>query len=498
MMNRKLAAVFLSVFFAYAHVSMAETEIHENIRLSVKVLLESDGALPNYRTYEGDRNERFNQLVQAADKGNRSLIEAGTPLRVDLLETVELEGLSNWNAYSEVEPVCPESGDGENDPNPDLPDCCPPADDPDRPDNDCGYRLRCLDRKARNNPELYAFREDAINAYVLSCTGSFNNGGLHDGIVIFRPNAAGPNVLHEVGHHLSLAHTHSGETPVPCGFSCGSLSEPERLELPPGNDQVSDTAADNTCWTINDMSLFNCDEQPYEQADPACKLSVDNTYANLMSYHDVAPANAKYDVDLESQSRITFGQFERIRAQHRRKHPHQCIFAEDGRKPPAPPNLPLFQNALLRLPVHATNWTATTTWVPKRGERNDEWVRELTFFREVFFSSREFDIKRLDSEIVGEYYEHKEPIIGLHNDALVFSPDPGLLANDGVRRDVTYSVRVRDDGDLDLRVSIYNRDTRRFSEENITLEKPSWWWFVKNRPLDWVTRPFRRDNNRTP
>ncbi|MEM9547531.1 MAG: Kazal-type serine protease inhibitor domain-containing protein [Bacteroidota bacterium] len=129
------------------------------------------------------------------------------------------------------------------------------------------------------NPYLWS--ETSINFYILSGSPTANNfGGYcsfpdnHSAIIMGRSNKGFSTHLHEIGHFFNLIHT--------MGNGCGSCSNCSV----PGDDEVDDTHPDLPCWDNNDIALFSQYMTSYSNLSPAEQLDIDQTYQNIMSYHN--------------------------------------------------------------------------------------------------------------------------------------------------------------------------------------------------------------------
>jgi hypothetical protein len=93
------------------------------------------------------------------------------------------------------------------------------------------------------------------------------------------------HLLHEIGHYFGLAHTH--------GIHCEYLP-PSTCNTPTGVDgdglasTLPDVANSHGCAcmnTIDDLAQLNFGEN-YSQLEPSEQADVENTWKNLMSYHE--------------------------------------------------------------------------------------------------------------------------------------------------------------------------------------------------------------------
>lgn len=135
---------------------------------------------------------------------------------------------------------------------------------------------------AMANPNLYQWRNDAINVYMTNgiCGGicSFPDEG--DEIVIIGGCSAanGPLHLHELGHYFDLCHTQG----CPCG-SCDA-DESGACHTVPDSDDISDTLPDLQCWDQDDIANWSFGAD-YDQISGSNRRLVDDTFFNIMSYH---------------------------------------------------------------------------------------------------------------------------------------------------------------------------------------------------------------------
>jgi len=152
----------------------------------------------------------------------------------------------------------------------------------------------------------YRLRTDAVNFYV--ATGYASSGG--GGACPIPPGEVssiacqgfvntGPWwLIHETGHFFGLSHTHGG-----CGCpgtgGCFSLNG-----FFVGDDGVSDTlpeAAGDFCFTNQNLIAQANFNKTYANCTTAEKALVDNTYFNVMSYHNPSTKDLVEDALTELQ-----------------------------------------------------------------------------------------------------------------------------------------------------------------------------------------------------
>jgi len=116
---------------------------------------------------------------------------------------------------------------------------------------------------AQANPTAWHWRNDAINMYINAGTSSaISDFPPDNNIILFNQNIFDTTMMHEVGHSLSLYHTHES-----------------------GGDGCSDTLPDDDSWTRDQIAL-NAYGHVYAECTASQRILVNNTWENLMSYHD--------------------------------------------------------------------------------------------------------------------------------------------------------------------------------------------------------------------
>jgi len=132
----------------------------------------------------------------------------------------------------------------------------------------------------------WAWRDDAINIYILGSDGS---GTAYDMVLIGQDLSSANTPFHEVGHFMNLDHTHGGG-----GSSADCVTG--------GDDYVEDTLEDNCgpgsvcggCWDENQIADWNfqhgyitsCGSNPctYLNLSPSDQYRVNQVFYNLMCY----------------------------------------------------------------------------------------------------------------------------------------------------------------------------------------------------------------------
>ena len=296
-------------------------------RISVKRILDALDTLPTDGFFYQDA-----QVERALDAANQILLANGADWQLELIEIVNLTGLSEWYNIS-------------------------------------GHLSSGLENRAMSDPARYAWRDDAINIYVtrLSDWRGFcsipDGSGSTDIIVInndawFIPPfplppsslpeesdldlAAGYLWLHEIGHYFNLCHTQG----CCCGFVCGNDQDPTRD--PFDHDRVDDTLDDRECWGVDNISQWSFGVD-FAQLSESAQQQVNDTLLNVMSYH-------REDIFAADGAILTEGQLARMEVEMtrpigRRSHVMAYPQAEFVLRP--------FTVDVLR-PVEADGSTSTT------------------------------------------------------------------------------------------------------------------------------------------
>lgn len=210
-----------------------------NWRVSVKFILSAGGNRPA----SGNTNTDT-EVQDQIDRANEIQLLHGRGYGYTLVEIVDLAGLSQWyNA---------------------------PVDVNTRDD---------LEAAALADKTTYAWRDDAINVYVLNtCAGGYCSRTSANGIVVVGQCGNANLFAHELGHYFLLCHTQG----CPCG-DCDA-GETGECNTVPGDDTIDDTLPDLECWDQDDIAL-NAFGLLYNNLTPAQQDQVDDSYRNVMSYH---------------------------------------------------------------------------------------------------------------------------------------------------------------------------------------------------------------------
>ncbi len=231
---------------------LASASAHADVdwRLSIKIVADTNGNIPNSTI------ARMNAEVTEA---NRVLSKHGRGIGFDLVEVLTLRGAPQW--YN--------------------------ADPHD------GNTRQAIQNAARQNPETYFYRPNMVNVYVvgdLSGTCAFPP---NDDVILMGRLPYKTLLLHECGHFFNLFHTHEGQTTTyldgeTCTDGCNSCP----VITPGERDGTAETAPDHTCFDSKDDIAQNLFGVPFARLDTTRQGPINNTWANVMSYHGgVDPLN---------------------------------------------------------------------------------------------------------------------------------------------------------------------------------------------------------------
>ena len=172
----------------------------------------------------------------------------------------------------------------------------------------------------QNNP-VYLFRQNAINYYVTLAT-NWNTGGAAPfpwettangwrscwGIVNDGPFW----IVHECGHFLGLVHTHGG---CDCPSDLDNCSMLNGYWV--GDDGIADTLREGRgdfCFTsIDQITLANFNKT-FANCTPGERFLAENTFYNVMSYHDPTNKDVRINrmTELQHDQLTTFANSDRI------------------------------------------------------------------------------------------------------------------------------------------------------------------------------------------
>ena len=208
------------------------------VRISAKFILDADGN----RATTGDLNTD-EKLQAQVDIANAILCDTGRSVRIELSEVVDLPYVPRYF------------------------------------DSGC-EDIDTIDYLAKLGKDLWKYRDDAVNLYVLGtgrCPGvcSFPDGP--NDIIAIGQSSRETTLLHELGHFFGLCHTQ--------GCRCGSCeSGTGTCATVPGDDGIEDTLADLPCWNRDEIASWNFGDL-YGNLSEARKKAVDDTFFNVLSYH---------------------------------------------------------------------------------------------------------------------------------------------------------------------------------------------------------------------
>ena len=130
------------------------------------------------------------------------------------------------------------------------------------------------------DPTTYYWRTDAVNMYITAGTSSARSDfPPNNNMVIVNQGINDTTLCHELGHSLNLYHTHQS-----------------------GGDYCSDTLYDDADWTSRDQIAQYTYGLNYSQLTAAQQALVDNTWGNLMSYHDT---DNRHVITLQQNDRVS-------------------------------------------------------------------------------------------------------------------------------------------------------------------------------------------------
>jgi hypothetical protein len=216
--------VGLAVLFACAPAPAASAPFGVPIRLSFKFILNASGNRPATGNLNTDA-EIEAQIVL----GNALFARFNSEMRMHNVEILEVSGASAY--YNHTNTVA------------DLDE---------------------LRDAAMADPVRFYWRNNAINFYITgSGATAISDFPPNNNIVLCGQACFDTTITHEMGHSVSLYHTHDYY-----------------------GDECSDTLPDNEDWDRNQIAV-NAYGVPYSVLDTARQYQVDMVWSNIMSYHNL-------------------------------------------------------------------------------------------------------------------------------------------------------------------------------------------------------------------
>ena len=214
-------------------------------RMSVKLVLGPGfQQIPNYGYYSPDPFVGVSNNVQWI---NVQLADKGSPYQIDLIEVMAISGIEEFFDKA--------------------------VDSASRDE---------LQAHAIAYPNLYGWREDAINVYILgTMSGTFVgycSTASTNHAILLRADSSARTFFHELGHFFDLLHTQQGSN-----YDAADGCEPPYVAGT--NDLCDDTLADHPCFDRDDIAETNYLGMAYDDLPSNHQQLVDNTWFNLMSYH---------------------------------------------------------------------------------------------------------------------------------------------------------------------------------------------------------------------
>jgi len=237
----KSFSYFNTVFLiAIAIILVAQpASAYVQVRISIKFIVDANGDRPATGRLSTDE-----QIIGEVDWGNAILAASNnmSEYRIQRLELVNLTGVSHWYLTNATDTA--------------------------------RANLRAA---ATANPTTYRWRNDAINIYINGANGSANSAFPPDNDIIMMNQGCTNTpscILHELGHSLSLMHTHE-----PC---CTN------------QDLCADTISDNQNWSRDQIAQNNFGTT-YNNLNATQQDQVNLVFNNVMSYH-VSESQLRFSV----------------------------------------------------------------------------------------------------------------------------------------------------------------------------------------------------------
>jgi hypothetical protein len=217
-------------------------------RVSVKLILDSDGSLPN----DGSTDLTYAAIAGYISTANAWLENDGRGYQLLLKEVVPVSGLSDWFDV-DVTPGNRTSLESE------------------------------IEQSAASM-ERYAYNETAINVYYNNRKSGEYSGYCafppQEDVILLRGDASARTLLHECGHYFNLLHTHQGSS----GCEDDPCSTCTDTRVPGDEDEIDDTIPDHKCWDQDQLALAEFSDF-YGNLSASRQRKVDDVFLNLMSYH---------------------------------------------------------------------------------------------------------------------------------------------------------------------------------------------------------------------
>lgn len=140
-------------------------------------------------------------------------------------------------------------------------------------------RANLLD-DASSLPSLYGYSTPYLNIFINNASQDTRCYLPSSPMIVIdgATSVSGERTLHHIMHFLSLCNT-QGCTCYCCDGGSGACG------TSPGSDGVSDTLPDLPCWSRDEVAQNNF-SAPYAQLSTVQQNSVDNTFFNIMSFHN--------------------------------------------------------------------------------------------------------------------------------------------------------------------------------------------------------------------
>ena len=139
---------------------------------------------------------------------------------------------------------------------------------------DARANRQTIENAAVADQATWRWNNNAVNLYVNnSSSGQCSFPGTGGAITLGNDIGLG-TVLHEVGHFMNLAHTHSGDP------SCDTPPFPVS-----DGDGLAETIPDHPCLDRDGLSRANFGGRNFNQLTAGEQAQVNSTWLNVMSYH---------------------------------------------------------------------------------------------------------------------------------------------------------------------------------------------------------------------